>query len=184
VRKFPVSIEREGQEFVLRADAVDAMGRFVGGLEGEVVVAGPDGGQRKLPLEKITAGRFEARWLADKAGAYHAQVAFTRDGETVDRQSLGVTAGYPLEFLPRAPDEDMLRALAETTGGELNPDAKTLWQDDRTATEERELWPWLASLALLLFLGDVALKRWQRPARSAAGLPPPHPSIVASPHEG
>jgi len=167
VRKFPVSIEREGGEFVLRADAVDALGRFAGGVEGEAVVSGPDGNLRKLPLEKITSGRYEARWLADKPGAYHAQVTFRKDGEIVDRQSLGVTAGYPLEFLPRPPDERMLRALAEQTGGTLNPEPKELWQDDRTATEERELWPWLTALALLLFLGDVALKRWPQPAKSA-----------------
>ena len=164
VRKFPVSVEREGGEFVLRADAVDALGRFIGGVEGEAVVSGPDGEQRKLPLEKITSGRYEARWPAGKPGAYHTQVTFTKDGETVDRQSIGVTEGYPLEFLPRAPDENLLRSLSEQTGGTLNPDPKALWQDDRTATEERELWPWLASLALLLFLGDVALKRWPRPA--------------------
>ena len=171
VRKFPVTIEREGGEFVLRADAVDALGRFVGGVEGEAVVSGPDGGQRKVPLEKITSGRYEARWPAGQPGAYHTQVTFTKDGETVDRQSLGVTAGYPLEFLPRAPDEGLLRSLSEQTGGALNPDPQDLWKDDRTATEERELWPWLASLALLLFLGDVALKRWPRPAKPGSISP-------------
>lgn len=166
VRTFPVTVEREGSDFVLRADTIDALGRFVGGLAGEVVIAAPDGSQHKRILEKTTAGRFETRWPADHTGAWHVQVAFTRNGETVDRQSLGVAAGYPLEFLPQAPDEAVLRGLAEGTGGSLDPDPKVLWQKDRSVAEERELWPWLAGLALLGFLADVALKRWPRPSIS------------------
>lgn len=164
VRKFPMTVEREGADFVLRTDTVDALGRFLGGLEGEAVVSAPDGTQNKVTLEKIAPGRFEARWPANQPGAWHTQVTFTKDGEAVERQSLGLTAGYPLEFLPRPPDETLLRQIAEQTGGSLNPSADTVWKDDRSASEEKELWPWLASMALLLFLADVALRRWPKPA--------------------
>jgi len=180
VRKFPATLERQGDAFVLNADTVDALGRFVAGLEGEVVVSNPEDKQVKIPLTRLASGRFEARWPADKPGAWHAQVTFTRNGEVVDRQSLGMTAGYPLEFVPRPPDENLLRALAEGTGGALNAAPAALWQDDRQAVEERELWPWLLSLALLIFLGDVALKRWPRPARAtplARSSPRPEPAL-------
>lgn len=175
VRKFPVSIEREGGEFVLRADAVDALGRFAGGIEGEAVVSAPDGSGAKIALKKIAPGRFEARWLAAMTGAYHVQVTFTKSGEVVDRQALSATAGYPAEFLPAAPNVYLLGALANETGGALNPSPSALWEDKRRAMEDRELWPWLAALALLLFVGDVALKRWPRPARTAP--PAPRPQI-------
>lgn len=165
VRKFPVTVEQQGGEFVLGADTVDALGRFVGGLSGEVVVSMPDGKQRKLALEKIASGRYQARWPAALPGAYHVQVSFTKNGETVDRQSMGVTAGYSREFVPRPPNESLMRGLAEATGGTLDAPAESLWKDDRRAVEELELWPWLAGLALFLFLGDVALKRWPRPAK-------------------
>lgn len=164
VRKFPMTVEREGADFVLHADTVDALGKFLGGLEGEAVVSAPDGTQTKVALEKIAPGRYEARWPASKPGAWHTQVTFTKDGEPVERQSLGMTAGYPLEFLPRPPNEALLRQIAEQTGGSFNPSAAALWSDDRKASEEKELWPWLASLALLLFLPDVALRRWPKPA--------------------
>ena len=80
VRRFPMTLEREGADFVLRADTVDALGRFVGGLDGEVTVSAPDGSRTKLPLEKIAPGRYEARWPANQPGAWHAQAAFTRQG--------------------------------------------------------------------------------------------------------
>lgn len=163
VRNFPITVEREGADFVLRADTVDALGRFLGGLEGEALVSAPDGTQSQIPLVKRAPGSYEARWPANQPGAWHTQVTFTKDGGAVERQSLGLTAGYPVEFLPRPPDEALLRQISEQTGGSLNPPADSVWRDDRSASEEKELWPWLASLALLLFLADVALRRWPKP---------------------
>ena len=45
----------------------------------------------------------------------------------------------------------------------VEPDSElTSWfkEDDRTAILEQELWPWLALAALILFIADVANKRW------------------------
>lgn len=173
VRKFPLTVERDGADFVLRADTVDALGKFVGGLDGEAAISAPNGTQTKVVLEKIAPGRQEARWPASQPGAWHTQVVFSRDGQPVERQSVSLTAGYPLEFLPRPPDETLLRRIAEQTGGSLDPSAQSLWNDDRKASEEKELWPWLASLALLVFLADVALRRWPKPvARLVPPVPP------------
>jgi Ca-activated chloride channel family protein len=177
VRRFPMTLEREGADFVLRADTVDALGRFVGGLDGEATVSAPDGSQLKLPLEKIAPGRYEARWPANQPGAWHAQAVFSRKSEAVERQALSAAAGYPAEFLPRAPDEALLGRLAAETGGTLNGPAEEIWTDDRRAAQEKELWPWLATLALVLFLADVALRRWPRPAPAA------RPAVVSRPPE-
>ena len=180
VRRFPMTLEREDADFVLRADTVDALGRFVGGLDGEATVSGPDGSQAKVPMEKIAPGRYEARWPASQSGAWHAQVVFSKDGEAVERQALSAAAGYPAEFLPRPPDETLLGRLAEKTGGSLNAPAAEIWTDNRKAAQEKELWPWLAMLALGLFLMDVALRRWPRPApasRRSAGSRSPEPAL-------
>lgn len=167
VRKFPATIEREGQEFVLKADTVDAMGGFLNDMEGTLVLSMPDGRTLTESMQETAPGHFEARWSAEKPGAYHAQLGFKKDGQVIEQQALSATAGYPPEFIPKPANEQLLRNLAEKTGGLFNPSPDELWKDDRSTTSETPLWPWLASLALLLFVGDVALKRWPKPARSA-----------------
>lgn len=164
VRRFPMTIERDGPDFVLQADTVDALGRFVGGLDAEMTVSAPDGTQSKPQIEKVAPGRYEARWHANQSGAWHAQIVFSKDGQPVERQALSAVAGYPAEYLPRAPDETLLQLVATTTGGTLNGAVKSIWMDDRRAAEEKELWPWLAALALVIFVGDVALRRWPKPS--------------------
>lgn len=173
VRKFPVELREEGDEMVFRVDTVDASGRFLGGLDGEIVVSAPDGVRRELVLEKTAAGHYEARWKAGLVGAWNMQAVFKSKGEIVERQSVGLVTGYPEEFVPQAPDEELLRFLAEETGGAYGAEAEAmLWEDERSATEERELWPWLAGVALLLFLIDVVLKRWPHPQVSRVGSKP------------
>ncbi len=78
---------------------------------------------------------------------------------------LSVAIGYPDEFALRPPDEEKLRALATGTGGKFNPTPGEILQGDtRHAQVERELWPWLLLLALLVFIGDVAARRWPEKA--------------------
>lgn len=83
--------------------------------------------------------------------------------------------------MARPPDEALLGALAAKTGGSLNGAARGIWTDDRRALQEKELWPWLATLALVLFLVDVALRRWPRPASAVPVRPaasrPPEPAL-------
>ena len=63
-------------------------------------------------------------------------------------------------------NEPLLRRLAEGTGGRYDPAPGSLLDgDERTASVERELWPWLLGLTAFLFVLDVAVKRW--PERSS-----------------
>ncbi len=128
--------------------------------------------RKRSHSKRLRRARFEGRWRASQPGAYHAEIVFKKNGEPVDRQSLSTAAGYPLEFQPAPPNEKLLRGLAEATGGAFNPAPEEIWKDKRSAVEEKALWPWLASLALLLFMADVAIKRWPRPNKTdAPGFP-------------
>ena len=174
VRKFPVSIIRRGAEFVIEADTVDALGRFAGTVSGEAVVAAPDGTSTRITLAKTAPGRLEAQWPVRLPGAYHFQLSFAQNGVARENQALSVHAGYPQELLPAPPNRDLLKVLAEGAGGTLDPEPSVLWQDQRRAVQERELWPVLSALALILFVGDVALRRWpvRAPGSSAAAARP------------
>lgn len=152
----PAQLVREGDDFVYRVDCMDEQGKFASSLTGEITLLDPSNKSSKLPLQSEEPGKFTARWPASH-GAWHAQITLKNGNQPFDLQYASIGGGYSDEFLLRPADEVKLRVLARETGGTFNP---TALPNDRTAPVERELWPWLALLALLLFLADVALKRW------------------------
>jgi uncharacterized membrane protein len=170
LKNFPATITHENGGFRLKVDAVNEAGDFVSDLQGTVLVVAPDGTKKEVPLNLSSPGQLEAFWPASQQGSYHAQILLKHNGELVEQQYVSGTIGYPEEFSLRPPDEDKLRKLAEGTGGKINPaPGDILKGDERQAEVERELWPWLLLLALLVFVGDVAARRWpeketQRPA--------------------
>lgn len=152
----PSQVVREGDDFRFTVDCLDEQGKFASDFTGEVTLLDPENHTSKLRLEPAGPGKFTVRWPA-KQGAYHAQLTLKNGDQTADQQYASVSAGYPDEFLLRPADEAKLREIAQATGGTFKP---TSLPNDRTAPIEWELWPWLAGLALLLFLGDVASRRW------------------------
>jgi hypothetical protein len=72
---------------------------------------------------------------------------------------------YADEYRSYPPDVALLAALAERTGGKLSPSTADLFalRGDR-GTSRNALWPWLAAIALGLYLGDIAVRRapWLR----------------------
>ena len=67
---------------------------------------------------------------------------------------------YPDEYRSHLPDMVLLRALAEETGGKLAPSITEIFaaQGDLGRTRQ-PLWPWLAAIALLFYLCDIAVRR-------------------------
>lgn len=166
LKHFPAQLVRQGESFHLSFDCLDSQGHYLSDLSGEVLLLHPEGRSEKLPLQSVGPGKFITHWPASR-GAYHAQVALRRGEEVIDRQYLTASVGYPDEYLLRPVDEVKLRAIAKETGGLFAPQADAVL-NDRSAPVERELWPWLAGLALFFFIADVAVKRWPGGGQAAA----------------
>ena len=167
LKNFPATMTRENNGFRLRVDAVNEAGGFVSDLQGEALVVAPDGSEKKVSLALTAPGQLEAFWPATQRGSYHAQILLKRGGEMVEQQYVSGTVGYPEEFSLRPPDEGKLKALAQGTGGKFRPaPGEVLEGEARHAQVERELWPWLLMMALVVFVGDVAVRRW--PERKVA----------------
>jgi hypothetical protein len=106
--------------------------------------------------------RFE---LADSPGL--SRLAVNRTG------SRRLYYAYPDEYRALPPNIELLRVLAEETGGKLAPSiAEVFAQSGDHSRVSRPLWPWLAVLALLLYLLDIAVRRaplaWRRLGADAA----------------
>jgi hypothetical protein len=72
---------------------------------------------------------------------------------------------YPDEYRSVPPNIELLRALAEATGGKLAPQAAEVFDPGTDRGNIRYgLWQWFAAAALLCYLLDIAVRRaaWVR----------------------
>jgi hypothetical protein len=69
---------------------------------------------------------------------------------------------YPVsdEYLSRPPNVELLKTLAQETGGRYAPDASEVFANlGDSQGRARPLWPWLAGLALLCYLLELGVRR-------------------------
>jgi uncharacterized protein YegL len=124
----------------------------------EVYVLGPDGFRAVAKLERIAAGLYEARaQVGERYGLFRFRPA--RDLERFPE------SGYyreNLEMQTYGSNPALLEAVAQATGGVVNPDPADVFRnDDRAVETSWELWPGLLALAILLNLMELlARKGW------------------------
>lgn len=159
---------REGNEAHVSLALMTAQGKWRNRLAPSVRVTLPNGSRTALALRQTAPGQYDDRMPVTTSAA----TPFTfqlEDAGGVSRD-LAQRAGirrlyYPFadEYRSLPPDVELLRALAEKTGGKLAPSTAEIFADqgDRGSTRFA-LWPWLAALALALYLCDIAVRRVPR----------------------
>lgn len=112
------------------------------------------------PLQRTDESTFSGRFPVPEAGAYWVAVQVEDSTGTIASGSGGVVAGYADEFAFRDPDPDLAPAIADATSGRVDPPATTAFDPAPSRGDAATpLWPWLAAVALALFMIDVALRR-------------------------
>ena len=67
---------------------------------------------------------------------------------------------YPDEYHFYPPNTEFLRAISTETGGKFQPTAADIFDPHGESVDvPTPLWPYLATLALLLYVADVFLRR-------------------------
>ncbi|MFV0444482.1 MAG: VWA domain-containing protein [Planctomycetaceae bacterium] len=159
-RGIAVKTTRNGRNVHLDLDAVDDLGRFMNGADVELTLIDPRLKRTRSPLVQAAPGQYGIDFTADHPGAYHLELEVKQQGQSVYRQSRGLTVGYSDELRIRPTNDELLQRVAELSGGRCRPDPKTMFAaDGRTTTRPTQLWPWLLSAAFLLLVLDVALRR-------------------------
>ena len=168
---FQINVQRHGETATVQIDAVDASGQFLNGAETKLTLIAPKLGELKLVAEQVAPGRYEAEIKTDQPGAFQVQIAQSKDGVALHQQSRGLIVGYPDELRLRPTNEDFLQALSRATGGTFNPAASDVFPNEtETVSRVTPLWPYLLSVALMLFVLDVALRRMDFRLSSVRGL--------------
>ncbi|MDB5385166.1 MAG: von Willebrand factor type domain protein [Planctomycetaceae bacterium] len=155
-----VQIDQRSGQATVTLDAVDASGRFLNQADTEMIVIDPQLGSQKIALSQTAPGRYIATLETPRSGAYHLEITQQKNGQVIYRQSRGISVGYSDELRLRATNEALLKDIAAASGGKYEPTLDEVFApSDRTAQRPTPLWPWLVTLATLLLVVDVFLRR-------------------------
>jgi len=163
-------------------DVLQGDGAFANGLDVKGSAVLPDGSSSEFRVEQTGPGRYEGSFPAKQVGTSIATLTWSAPGEE-DKPSAqamaAVCVAYSAEHLAQRSNERFF-AVLETAGATLldvekleealakdpaapNPRAMP-WQGELGASVETiELWPWIAALAALLLVIDVAVRRVRIP---------------------
>ena len=163
-------VSREGGEAVISLNALTADGHFREDLAPRVRVTGPDGATTTVELRHSGAGAYRVRVPVASGAPLRFELAESPGlpRQAADRAgSRRLHYAYPDEYRTLPPNIELLRTLADETGGKLAPSiAEVFAQQGDPSRIARALWPWLAMLALCLYLLDIAARRaplaWRR----------------------
>ena len=151
----PGPIRGDSRQIVVAVEAREPAGGYGNLLRPEVRLASPGGQAASARLRQVAPGRYETTVVAD---ARQRLDVTSQDGRTPASAAV-IPDGFA-EYRFRAPDETLLRALAETTGGVWKPTAETLAGSGAERTPERRpIATPLLLLALALWYVDLLLRR-------------------------
>lgn len=155
-----VEVQRQPDAARVVVDSVDLAGQYINEADTKMTLIRPGLGKEEIQLKQTAPGRYEADIAVPERGAYHMELSQSRNDVPTFRQTRGLVVGYPDELRLGPPEEELMKRVAEISGGTFNPQAEEVFADSqRTAESVFPLWPWLLSAAVVLFLLDVALRR-------------------------
>jgi uncharacterized membrane protein len=136
-------------------EARDAHGNYLDRQKPAVTVRAGDGRTVNQVARQVGPGRYEAKVIADAA----QPLTITVDGGDTVRATRLVLPDTAAEYRFRPADEARLAAIAQATGGVVNPDADAIRRSTVRQASRRALWPFLVLGALALWLADVFFRR-------------------------
>jgi uncharacterized membrane protein len=158
-----VSVDRG--EGLISVEAVDEQGNYRNFLNLQTTVVGPKGERQNVRLEQTGPGHYEAHFPTKQVGSYLLNLMDIKDGQLRGSQVLGASINYSPEFNANEPNLNLLRRLAESSGGKLLDqsalDLNPFSHDRRKTFQPRDLWEALIKWAIILFIFDVAVRRIQ-----------------------
>jgi len=136
-------------------EARDTHGNYLDRQKPAVTVRAGDGRTVNQVARQVGPGRYEAKVIADAA----QPLTITVDGGDAVRATRLVLPDTAAEYRFRPADEARLAAIAQATGGVVNPDADAIRRSTVRQASRRALWPFLVLGALALWLADVLFRR-------------------------
>jgi uncharacterized membrane protein len=163
-RHMDVRVEQVGELALIKVDLMQDAAHFRNDADVEAdvyfVAAGSVGSSMqaltKLQLSQTGPGRYEANFSPEEPGVYLVR---TRCG--ADVVSAGLVHNTSVETATGQVDQQLIESVTRITGGEIiSADSTTLPTTKESHSHFIELTPWLLRIFLVLFVMDVAIRRW------------------------
>jgi len=158
-----LEIETQSEGIRITLDSRDEINRYINEATGTATLIRPDWSKEEWTLHQTAPGRYEAEIPLEefRHSVYHLQTELKLGDRIWENLSRSMTTRYSDELRIRPTNEGLLRQLAELTGGGYNTTASEIagWQTTRTARQTLPLGSWLLTLAAVLFVFDVLLRR-------------------------
>ncbi len=155
-----VTVNREGKHTDIAVDAVSEIGQFLNNSEVELTVINPQLRRDKSPMRQTAPGRYSTDLMTPIPGSYHIEITLRQDGQVLYRQWRGLMVGYSDELRIQPTNTALLKEVANVSGGSFNPEPSQLFErHGESTTRPTPLGPWLLTLAAILVVLDVALRR-------------------------
>lgn len=149
-------VEKDGDEAHITIDAIRKDGEFLNKLNSQIRVIGPDQAVSDVAVHQVGPGEYEAKYPLTKKGSY----LFRAIGADTAGPSRVLAYSYPDEYHFYPPNTELLRSISSETKGRFQPRTEDIFEaNGETTALPTPLWPYLASLALVLYLADVLLRR-------------------------
>ena len=133
----------------------DAHGTYVDRVKPTVTVRADNGKAVTRTAQQVLPGRYETTVVADATQA----LTVTVDAPSGARVTRLVLPDPAAEYRFRPADPEALASLAAATGGELGVSAASIRRSQESHAARRALWPMLVFAALVLWLGDILIRR-------------------------
>jgi uncharacterized membrane protein len=182
----------QGDQVLVQADAVSADQTYLNGLNTTVTVVplDPNDTKKQVVLKQTGPGHYEGYFTPESEGGYTMTVqAAPSDGSALQpgqglgmSRTLAMPPSYSPEYKQLGINTILLQDLSNQSGGQvlnLQHPEDAFRPGRQSASYNRELWPWLLALALLLLPLDIAVRHFnpslkkKRPKRgkaNAAGI--------------
>jgi Ca-activated chloride channel homolog len=154
--EFDLQVMREGDEAVITINAVEKDGRFRNLLHPKLRIVDPSQASSTIEVPQVGPGAYETRVRLGQEGTY----VFRTAGDASGGASRTLEFSYPDEYHFYPPNFEVLRDLSAGTNGVYQAAGPEIFDaGGETVSVHTRLWPLLASLALVLYLVDVLLRR-------------------------
>lgn len=129
----------------------------------DAVVVSADGQETQLGMKAVAPGVYSGEAVDMREGGYIISLSMTMKDGSVETERGGFNIQYPQEYDLRhfSDGKDLLEKLTSQTGGRMLTSPEEVFSERiRTAYTSKDLSTALMVLALLLFLLDVAMRRF------------------------
>jgi uncharacterized membrane protein/uncharacterized protein YegL len=154
--EFDLQVTREGDEAAIKINAIQKDGRFRNLLHPKLRILDPAQTAHTVDVPQVGPGAYETRFPLLQDGTY----VFRTIGDVSGGPSRTLEYSYPDEYHFYPPNFQTLRSISTETGGVYQPAGPEIFDPNGTTVDvHTRLWPALGALALLLYVGDVFLRR-------------------------